>query len=118
MLILIIAHDLKLFRKREKLFAILSHNKILHAIFWRFPQNRISIFRVNYISKILTLKILFLFHRLSFYLSEKKIGGHRTNYLSGGPNLTPSYREGSFENPQHMLWLRNKRDIFCNVLLT
>ena len=34
---------------------------------------------------------MFLFHGLSFDILEnrKKIGGHRTNYLSGGPNLTP-----------------------------
>ena len=49
-------------------------------------------FRINYILKNLMLKIiLFLFHRLSFYLLEKRkrIGGHHTNYLSGGPNLIP-----------------------------
>ena len=38
-LILIIAHDLKLFRKREKLFVFPIRNKILHDIFWNFSQN-------------------------------------------------------------------------------
>ena len=33
-------------------------------------------------------KFLFLFYGLSFYLSEI-IGGHRTNGLLGGSNLTP-----------------------------
>ena len=42
----------KLFRKLEKLFVFLSRNKILLDIFWTFPQNRILIFRVNYILKI------------------------------------------------------------------
>ena len=53
--------------------------------------------------KNLTLKILFfvfLFHGLSFDILEKKkkIGGHQTNYLSGGPNLPPpppTYFEGN-----------------------
>ena len=38
------------------------------------------------------LKNLFLFHGLLYYLSEKRIKNwsHRTNFLSGGPNLTPS----------------------------
>ena len=42
-------------------------------------------------SDIKNLNFLFLFHRLSFYILEKrkKIGGHHTNYLSGGSNLTP-----------------------------
>ena len=31
---------------------------------------------------------MFLFHGLSFYILEKN-GGLYTNYLSGGPNLTP-----------------------------
>ena len=58
-----------------------------------FTQKRISIFRVNYILKFLTLKnliILLLFHELSFDILEKEKnggggGGHQTNYLSGGP---------------------------------
>ena len=48
-LILIIAHDLKLSRKCENVFAFPSHVKILHDIFWLFPHKRISIFGVNYI---------------------------------------------------------------------
>ena len=34
---------------------------------------------------------MFLFHGLLFDILEirKEIGGHQTNYLSGGPNLTP-----------------------------
>ena len=55
--------------------------------------NRISIFEVNHIIKILTLKILFfLFHGLSFDILEKKgkkIECHQTNYLLRGPNLNP-----------------------------
>ena len=39
-------------------------------------------------SDIENLNFLFLFHGLSFYTFEK-IGGLYTNYLSGGPNLTP-----------------------------
>ena len=27
-------------------------------------------------------------------------------------------REGSFEYPQHMFWLRNEKTIFCYALLT
>ena len=48
-LVLIIAHDLKLSRKCENVFVFPSHVKILHDIFWLFPHKRISIFRVNYI---------------------------------------------------------------------
>ena len=42
-------------------------------------------------SDVENLKNLFLFHGLLYYLSEKriKVWGHRTNSLSGGPNLTP-----------------------------
>ena len=52
------------------------------------------VFRINHNIKkfdIENLKNLFLFHGLLYYLSEKriKIGGHRTDSLSGGPNLTP-----------------------------
>ena len=52
------------------------------------------VFRINHNIKksdIENLKNLFLFHGLLYYLSEKiiKIWGHRTNSLSGGPNLTP-----------------------------
>ena len=49
--------------------------------------------RVNYIFKNLTLKILnFVFILWTFtvpFRKRKKIGGHQTNYLSGGPNSTP-----------------------------
>ena len=35
--------------------------------------------------------LLFLFHGISFDILEKrkKNGGHQTNYLSGGPKLSP-----------------------------
>ena len=29
-----------------------------------------------------------------------------------------SHRDGSFEYPQHMLWLRNKKILFSNTLLS
>ena len=55
------------------------------------------IFRINHNIKksdVENLKNLFLFHGLLYYLSEKmiKLWGHRTNSLSGGPNLTPPHR--------------------------
>ena len=42
-------------------------------------------------SDIENLNFLSLFHGLLFYLLEKgkKIRGHRTNYLSRGPNIAP-----------------------------
>ena len=30
----------------------------------------------------------------------------------------PSYRDGYYEYPQHMFWLRNKKNIFCYALLS
>ena len=71
--------------------------KILHDYIWVIPPK----FSVNYMLKNLTSNIFFvcLFHGLSFVILEKKIkkiGGHQTNYLSGGPNLTPS--PTNFEN--------------------
>ena len=50
------------------------------------------VFRISHNIKkidVENLKNLFLFHGLLYYLSEKTIWGHRTNSLSGGPNLTP-----------------------------
>ena len=50
-------------------------------------------FRVKHILKKTDIKnlifFLFLFHGLSFDILEKN-GGHKTNYLSGGTNLTPT----------------------------
>ena len=45
-------------------------------------------------SDVENLKNLFLCHGLLYYLLEKriKIWGHRTNSLSGGPNLTHPHR--------------------------
>ena len=48
-LILTIAHDLKLSRKCENVFVFQSYVKVLHDIFWLFPHKRISIFGVKYI---------------------------------------------------------------------
>ena len=58
---------------------------------------------------------MFLFHRLSFYLLEKKKKkwGHRASYLSGGPNLTPP--------PQTSMIIQNKTlrgDFFCHLYIT
>ena len=30
-----------------------------------------------------------------------------------GCSKEPSHQDGSFEYPQHMFWLRNKKNIFC-----
>ena len=62
--------------------------------FGNSPQNRIYIFRINHILKKLTLKILnvcfyFMDYRFTFKLEKRKKWGHRTNDLSGGPNVTP-----------------------------
>ena len=51
-------------------------------------QNRIPIFRVNYILKILILKILILSFYLCLEKKSKKIGRHRTYDLSGRLTLT------------------------------
>ena len=61
------------------------------------------------------LKFLFLFHGLSFYLLEKnkKIRGHCTDYLSVGPNLTPS--------PQILRIIQYKTlrsDFLCHLYIT
>ena len=48
-LVLIIAHDLKLSRKRENVLFFSSRVKILHDILCLFPNKRILILRVNYI---------------------------------------------------------------------
>ena len=54
-----------------------------------FLRNKIWFFyNKSYIKKsdIENLKCLFSFHELSLYILETKIGGHRANFLSGGPN--------------------------------
>ena len=35
-----------------------------------------------------------------------------------GCSKEPSHQDGSFEYPQHMFWLRNKKIIFCYALLS
>ena len=54
---------------------------------------KLDFFRINRILKksdVENLKNLFSFRELLLYLSETRIktSGHRTNSLSGGPNLT------------------------------
>ena len=64
MLISVIAHDLKLFRKREKLYVFSIRNKILHDILIRFRFLKY----VNYILENLTLKILnFCFNFMDYH---------------------------------------------------
>ena len=88
MLILIIAHNLNLSRKCDNWFVFTSRAMILLDIFWLFPHFK-SILYIKQ-SDIKNFKFLFLVHGLSFDILEQKenIGGHQTNYLSGGPNST------------------------------
>ena len=76
-LILIVAHELKLLRKYENLFVILSRNKILHFYFLVIPQNWIKILRVNYKSDIESLYVWFYFmdYDIIFFKNKRKTQG-------------------------------------------
>ena len=91
------AHDRRLSLKCENVFGFPRCVKIYCMIYFgNFPKKNFEFYSKLYI-KNLTLKILFffclfLFHWISFNILEKmtNIGGHRANYLSRGPNSTPS----------------------------
>ena len=63
------------------------------VITWSISPDENNNIGLVYIKKsdIKNRNFLFLFNGLKFDILEKrkKIGGHQTNYLSGGPNLTP-----------------------------
>ena len=43
---------------------------------------------------------------------RKKIGGHRTNYLPGGPKLTPPHRLLGYVN------IKREGVVFCHLYIT
>ena len=73
---------------------------------------------MNYIGKVSKLLLQqhwpvkkFYFHKIVIIFLFLSL------YMCFGCSKEPSYRDGSFEYPQHMFWLRNKKNKFYYTLL-
>ena len=84
-----------------------------------FPSLALLLFSLSALGLFLKHNVFFIY-RWAKIFQRKNVNIFLPIILSicFGCSKEPSHWDGSFEHPQHMFWLRNKKIIFCCTLLT